>query len=80
MSILSETTEKKAVLEIAKTLRHFSRFDLLMLSATDAEDLRKAENMLKTIIESNGFMPRFSKRRGTTILKLKSRPHENELF
>ncbi|WP_316739161.1 hypothetical protein [Pedobacter aquatilis] len=72
MSILSEISERKAILEAAKTLRHFERFGLLLLSAADAEDLRKAETLLKGIIESNGYAIRFSKKRGTTILKLKS--------
>jgi len=71
MSILSENTERLAVLETAKTLRHFERFAFLLLSAPDAEDLRRAENLLKGIIQSNGYAIRFSRKRGTTIFKLK---------
>ncbi|MDN3588225.1 hypothetical protein QWY86_16190 [Pedobacter aquatilis] len=71
MSILSEISERKAVLETAKILRHFERFDLLLLSAPDAQDLRRAENLLKGIIQNNGYAIRYSKKRGTAILKLK---------
>lgn len=71
MSILSLHTERKAVLEAAKALRHFSRFDFLLLRACDAAALREAENLLKGIIGNNGYTIRFSKNRGTRILKLK---------
>ena len=71
MSILSPHTERKAVLEIAKVLRHFSRFDFLLLRAEDEQRLREAENLLKGILENNGYTSRFSKNRGTRILKLK---------
>lgn len=71
MSILSPHTERKAVLEIAKALRHFSRFDFLLLRAEDEQRLREAENLLKGIVENNGYTSRFSKNRGTRILKLK---------
>ncbi|MBC6112451.1 hypothetical protein ACFOG5_02470 [Pedobacter fastidiosus] len=72
MSILSEHTERRAILEIAKALRLFARFDFLLLSAEDAHRLREAENLLKSIVGNNGYTARFSKRRGTSILKLKS--------
>ncbi|KQS36820.1 hypothetical protein [Pedobacter sp. Leaf194] len=71
MSILAENTERKAILGIAKLLRHFSRFDFLLLCAEDAQALRQAENLLKGIVETNGYTTRFSKTRGTGILKFK---------
>jgi hypothetical protein len=71
MSILAQHTERKAVLQIAKTLRLFSTLDFLMLSAVDATLVRQAENLLKGIIENNGYAIRFSKKRGTRIIKTK---------
>lgn len=67
MSILSERTERKALLEIAKTLRFFERLENLKVSNGDAFGIRKAENIIKGIISDNGYRSDFSPKRGTTI-------------
>lgn len=71
MSILSDKTEHKAVLETAKVLRLFPRLDFLLICAEDALKLREAENLLKSVVSGNGYTIRFSKKRGTTIIRTK---------
>ena len=72
MSILAEATEKKALQEIAKSLRFFSNLDLLQITGGDAIRIRHAENIVKSIIANNGYEVRISKRRGTYLIKQKS--------
>ncbi|RBQ12024.1 hypothetical protein [Pedobacter miscanthi] len=71
MSILADTTEKKALYEIAKTLRFFENLECLQISAGDAVRIRHAENIIKSVIGGNGFDAVFSKRRGTHLIKQK---------
>ncbi|WP_316848972.1 hypothetical protein [Pedobacter agri] len=72
MSILAETTERKALQEIARSLRFFSNLDLLHISAGDAVRIRHAEHIIKSIIANNGYQVRTSKRRGTYLIRQKS--------
>jgi hypothetical protein len=71
MSILADTTEKKALYEIAKTLRFFENLEYLQISAGDAVRIRHAEKIIKSVIGGNGFDAAFSKRRGTHLIKQK---------
>jgi hypothetical protein len=48
------------------------------MTAPDACKAREAENILKGIIEANGFHARYEKGKGTSLTKLKH--YENELF
>lgn len=66
MSILAHKTERKALRILGKTLKFFDQTALLNMSATDAEEARQAENRIKGIIESNGFVAR--NRNGNYIL------------
>lgn len=69
MSILAETTERKALQEIARSLRFFSNLDLLQISGGDALRIRHAENIIKSIIVNNGYEVCTSKRRGTYLIR-----------
>jgi len=55
MSILSGQTEEKAIAVIAECVLLFEKLHYLRMTAQDAFDTRTAENLLKGIIESNGF-------------------------
>ncbi|WP_431199572.1 hypothetical protein ACQ86K_00855 [Mucilaginibacter sp. P19] len=66
MSILANKTERKALRILGKTLKFFDQTALLNMSAVDAEEARQAENLIKGIIESNGFTART--RNGNYIL------------
>lgn len=55
MSILSEHTEEKVISVLAECVLHFEKLHYLQTTAPDAFDARAAENLLKGIIESNGF-------------------------
>jgi len=67
MSILAEKSERKAIAVLANTLRFFDKTMLLSMSATDAQDARTAENLIKAIIESNGYDTRL--RNGKTTIR-----------
>jgi deoxyxylulose-5-phosphate synthase len=81
MSHLTSKTERKAIKVLANTLRFFEDTDLLFVSAEDAHKAREAENILRSIIENNGYTARYQKGKGTRILKdKKPKYHANELF
>jgi hypothetical protein len=48
------------------------------MTANDAFQTREAENILKGIIEANGYKANYEKGKGTTLTK--SKYYENELF
>ena len=58
MSRLAETTEKAAIAVIESLLPRFGELDSLGMTAEDAFDARKAENLLRAVAESN---PHFTK-------------------
>ena len=58
MSRLAETTEKAAIMVIRNILPCFGQLDSLGMSAEDAFEVRKAENLLRAVAESS---PHFSK-------------------
>ena len=55
MSNLSAHTEEKAIAVLAACVLLFEKLCYMDMTAQDASDARKAENLLKGIIESNGF-------------------------
>lgn len=53
MSILSDNTEEKALIIIANILEKLDLFTHLKMTKKDDEDFTQAQNLLKTIIDSN---------------------------
>jgi hypothetical protein len=72
MSILSERTERKALLALARTLKYFEKLDQLKVSNEDAFAIRHAENLINGTIESNGYRVVTEPNKGTRIQKEKS--------
>lgn len=71
MSILSDRTERRALLAIARTLKYFEDLDQLKISNEDAFAIRSAENLIKATIERNGYKVVTDQNKGTRILKEK---------
>lgn len=71
MSQLSNRTERKAIKLLANTLRFFERLPNLKITSNDAFDIRAAENLIKQVIESNGYYVRIGQGQKTTIKKTK---------
>lgn len=69
MSILSERTERRALLAIARTLKYFENLDQLKISNEDAFAIRSAENLINGTIETNGYRVVTDHNKGTRILK-----------
>ena len=82
MSILSNKTERKAIKILANTLRFFSNTDLLFVSNEDALKAKEAENILRGIIENNGYKATYTKGKGTKLTKNRNSKnyYANELF
>lgn len=53
MSILAQTTERRAITVLSKVLPYFERLDHVAMSAADAHDTAAALNLIKRVIESN---------------------------
>ncbi|MGQ2983142.1 hypothetical protein [Flavobacterium sp.] len=53
MSRLTSVTEKAAITVIEKILPRFGELDRLGMSAEDAFEVRKAENLLRAVVESS---------------------------
>jgi len=53
MSRLTDTTEKAAIRVVEGLLPRFGDLDGLGLSVEDAFEIRKAENLLKAVVESS---------------------------
>jgi len=53
MSILAQTTERKAVTTLKKVLPIMERLDHVGMSAADAQDTATALNLIRRVIESN---------------------------
>lgn len=71
MSNLANKTERKVLKVLAKTLRFFDDTENLDMTAEDAFQAREAENIIKGIIERNGFTANYEKGKGTRLTKLK---------
>lgn len=68
MSNLAAKTERKALIILAKAVLLFEQLDNLNMAAYDAFDARKAENILKSIIEDNGFKVQYETKKGQQII------------
>lgn len=55
MSILFSKTEDKVIKELSECLIHFDNLANLKMTAFDADASKVAENIIKGIIQSNGF-------------------------
>jgi hypothetical protein len=53
MSIVAQTTERKAVTTLKKVLPIMERLDHVAMSAADALDTATALNLIRRVIESN---------------------------
>ncbi|WP_294823256.1 hypothetical protein [uncultured Flavobacterium sp.] len=53
MSLLTDTTEKAAIRVIEQIIPRFGDLDGLGVSAEDAFKIRKAENLLRAVVESS---------------------------
>lgn len=53
MSLLTDITDKKAIRVIERILPRFGELDGLGVSAEDAFEIRKAENLLRAVVESS---------------------------
>jgi len=78
MSVLTDKTERQAIAELAKCLIHFERLYPFNMSAQDAADARQAQNLIQTIIGSNGYMAAHIGGKGTRIYKNRTNKHLNE--
>jgi len=72
MSNLANHPEQKALKVLAKTLRFFDDTAHLNMTANDAFQAREAENIIKGIIENNGYSAHYEKGKGTRLTKLKN--------
>lgn len=72
MSLLAEKTEKTALYELAKSLKFFENLNPLRVSAEDAFATRSAENLIRSVIENNGYTAVYCKRKGTRLIKFKN--------
>ncbi|RZK42668.1 MAG: hypothetical protein EOO90_06415 [Pedobacter sp.] len=55
MSTLSKKTEKAVLSLLAKCLKPIADLNSMRMSAEDAFDSKRAENLIRGIIESNGY-------------------------
>ncbi len=53
MSVLAQTTERKAVTTLKKVLPIMERLDHVAMTVADAFDIATALNLIKRVIESN---------------------------
>lgn len=70
MSILSEKTERKALIILAKMVRDYEKLHLLNMTTRDDWDATAAKNLLQAVIESNGYQIEFSRSRRKLIKRL----------
>jgi hypothetical protein len=69
MSVLTEKTDKQAIKELAKCLIHFERLYPFNMSAQDAAEARQAQNLIRAIIETNGYRVIHKSGKGTRIYR-----------
>lgn len=68
MSNLAAKTERKVLVVLAKGVLLFEKLTDLNMAAYDAFDARKAENILKSIIEDSGYTMRYNRIKGQAII------------
>jgi hypothetical protein len=71
MSNLANHTERKALQVLANILRYFDETEDMNMTANDAFQAREAENIIRGIIENNGYSAHSEKGKGTRLTKLK---------
>ena len=71
MSNLAQQTERKAIKILANTLKEFDKLSSLNMTNTDAIDSRSAENLIRGIIETNGYEINYVVGKGTRIKQVK---------
>ena len=69
MCLCAEKTEKKALLELAKALKHFINLDDSKMHPGDRHTAEVAEKLVRGIIEDNGYTASYLKRRGTRLFR-----------
>jgi hypothetical protein len=69
MSILNRKTERAAIVVMAGSLKYFEKLNQFLMSAQDAADARQAENLIRAIIETNGYGLKYSGSKGFKIYK-----------
>jgi hypothetical protein len=71
MCIYNERTEKKALFELAKVLKHFINLDDSKMHPGDRYTAELAEKLIRGIIEDNGYTASYLKRRGTRLIRFR---------
>lgn len=71
MCTYNERTEKKALFELAKVLKHFINLDESKMHPGDRHTAELAEKLVRGIIEDNGYTASYLKRRGTRLFKFR---------
>ena len=69
MSNLSNKTEKKALKVLSKTLRFFDELRDLDVTAYDDYDATSAENLIRGILQTNGYQAVYEPGKGTRLVK-----------
>lgn len=68
MSNLADKTEYKALKILATMVRQFEQLHCLDMTKTDDWDSRSAQNLLESIIQSNGYRVDYDPKNQRTIL------------
>lgn len=69
MCLCAEKTEKKALFELAKALKHFINLDDSKMHPGDRHTAEVAEKLVRGIIEDNGYTASYLKSRGTRLFR-----------
>jgi len=64
-------TEKKALFELAKALKHFYNLYDMEIHPGDLHTAGVAEKLVRSIIEDNGYTASYLKRRGTRLFRFR---------
>lgn len=67
----TEKTEEKALFELAKALKHFYNLEDMQMNPGDLHTANVAEKLVRSIIEDNGYMASYLKKRGTRLFKFR---------
>ncbi len=71
MSILKDKTERKALVELARSIKILESLYTCYMTAQDDWDTKQAENLIRGIIQTNGYGIRYTTGRKTRIYKVK---------
>lgn len=70
MSNLSNKTEYKVLTLIAQMVKDFEKLHYLEMTKEDDLDATQARNLLKCIVESNGYKINYNKESNQPLLKI----------